>query len=164
MAPAPLEQAKALALRLLSERARTERQIRRRLEQAGLGAAADELIAWLHALGYLDDGAYAAARARALLAPGRLGPAAAEQRLVAAGVEPERARSAVAEALADGAVGGGPPEEALCRKLAERRWGGPLPRDLDPRSRARLARFLLGRGFSGDAVARLLGPGEDGNG
>ena len=159
----PLARARARALRWLAARPRTEAQIRERLARAGHEAEAGEVVAWLRALGYLDDAAFARDRARALLAPGRLGPRQAERRLAAAGIPPEAARRAVAEALAgEGAEGG---EAGRCRALAERRAGGALDA-LDPRARARLGRFLLRRGFSGPAVAAALGVyvdgGEDG--
>jgi regulatory protein len=117
------------------------------------------VVAWLRGLGYLDDQAYARDRARWLLGPGRAGPRLAERRLLAAGVPSALARGAVAGVLA------GPGEEARrCRALAERRARRPLP-DLDDRERARMARWLRGRGFSGGAVASALGvhvdDGED---
>jgi regulatory protein len=115
------------------------------------------VVAWLRDLRYLDDEAYARARARALLAPGKLGPRAAERRLVVAGVVPAAAHAAVAAALAEEGAGGA----VRCRALAERRARGRTLAALDERARARLARFLLGRGFSGAAVARTLGGFED---
>lgn len=133
--------------------------MRRRLERDGLGEAAAEVVAWLLRLGYLDDAAYARARARSLVAPGRLGPRLAERRLVSAGIGPAAARAAVEAALAEaappGAGGGG--EAALARELALRRTGGVAPEGLAKPDLARLARFLLGRGFSGGAVSRALG-------
>jgi regulatory protein len=63
----------------------------------------------------------------------------------------------VAAALAE-APGG---EAARCRELAARRARGRPLGELDDNGRARLARFLLGRGFSGAAVARTLGGFED---
>ena len=161
-APAdPLARAKEVALRYLAAAARTEAQVRARLARADLGAQAGEVVPWLRGLGYLDDAASAVGRARLLLGPRRLGPRLAEARLVAAGIAPDRARAAVAAALADAAAGPGG-EDGLCRALAERRSGGRDPAGLEPRDRARLARFLLGRGFSGPAVARVLGTYEDG--
>ena len=117
------------------------------------------MVAWLRGLGYLDDEAYARERARWQLGPGRTGPRLAERRLVSAGVPPALARAAVADALAE------PGEEARrCRALAERRARRPLG-GLDDRERARVARWLRGRGFSGGAVASVLGvhvdDGED---
>jgi regulatory protein len=154
----PLQRARALALKSLAAAARTEAQLRARLERAGLSSQADAVIEWLRELRYLDDRAWARARARALVASGRVGPRVAEQRLRRAGIDPAAARAAVAGALAEEAPGG---EAALCRVLAERRARGtPLDR-LDARARGRLARFLLGRGFSGAAVAGVLGGFDD---
>jgi regulatory protein len=154
----PLQKAKAKALRLLAERPRTAAQIRERLSRHGLGEAAEEVVAWLARLGYLDDAAYARARARSLTAPGRVGPRLAERRLVAEGIPPDAAREAVGHALSEGGAGATPEaaEAALARALAERRARAPLA-SLDDGARARLARFLLGRGFSGNAVASALG-------
>jgi regulatory protein len=155
----PLAKAKAMALRALAARARSEAEIRAKLARAELGEVADEVVAWLRGLGYLDDRAFAAARARALLRPGRLGPRMAERRIAAAGVDAPEARGAVAEAL-ELAGGGSQGELALCRALAQKRVRGD-PRALPERDRARLARFLLGRGFSGSAVAQVVGSRED---
>ncbi len=47
-------------------------------------------------------------------------------------------------------------EAALCRSLAERKAKGD-PAGLDERARQKLARFLLGRGFSGEAVRKAVG-------
>lgn len=132
----------------------------RRLERDGLGEAAAEVVAWLLRLGYLDDAAYARDRARSLLVAGRLGPRLAERRLVSAGIAPGAARAAVKVALAEAAppeARGGGGEAALARALALRRTGGIAPEGLAQRELARLARFLLGRGFSGRAVSRALG-------
>ena len=156
----PLARAKDVALRYLAASPRTEAQVRARLARAELSGAADEVVAWLEQLGYLDDAAYARARARSLVAPGRVGPRLAERRLVTAGIERGAAREAVAGAVAV-AGPGGEGEAALCRILAEKRARTTDLAALDDRARARLARFLLGRGFSGSAVARTLGVYED---
>jgi len=157
MAETPLARAKAIALRYLAFAARTEAQVRARLAKDGLEAEADAVLGWLRGLGYLDDAAFARARARALLGRGRAGPRLAERRLVAAGVPTAEARAAVGSALAEEAGG----ELALCRALAEQRARG-LPLDaLDDRDRARLARFLLGRGFAGSVVASVIGTFAD---
>jgi regulatory protein len=73
----------------------------------------------------------------------------AEQRLVAAGIPRDAARRAVREALGD-------EETKRCRLLAEQR-AGAVPDNLGEREKARLSRFLLGRGFSGRAVSAALG-------
>jgi regulatory protein len=160
--PTPLQRGKALALRFLATRARTEAQVRARLQKEDLADVADEVVGWLRGLGYLDDDAYARARARSLVAHGRAGPRLAERRLQAAGIPASNARSAVAGALEDAAEPGGePPEVALCRALLARKLRGAEPATLDDRARRRLSRFLLGRGFSGAVVARVLGVWAD---
>jgi regulatory protein len=83
-----------------------------------------------------------------------VGPRAAERKLQQGGIPPEAARAAVRAALAEEAPGG---ELGLCRALATRRAAGVPLADLDERGRARIARYLLGRGFSGSAVAQVLG-------
>jgi regulatory protein len=150
-----LEKARALALRVLAFHARSEAQLRERLARAGLDHVAADVLAWLGRLGYVDDAAYARGRARALLASGRAGPRLAERRLQAAGIPRDEARRAVAEAL--GAPEGGGDEAALCRAALRRKLRGAAVEDLDPKGRARVARFLLGRGFSAEVVARALG-------
>jgi regulatory protein len=152
----PLARAKAIALRQVAVRARTEAQLRARLARDELEAQADAVIAWLKGLGYLDDAAYARARARGLLAPGQLGPRKVELRLVQAGLPPAAARAAVREALSEDGADPRARERELCRLLAERRARGPLG-DLDDPARARLARFLASRGFSGGVVSAVLG-------
>ncbi len=176
-----VDEARALALRVLAFRARTEAQLRARLLRAGHGREADEVLAWLRRLGYLDDRAYAEARARELLRAGRLGPARAVQKLRAEGVESGLARASVDLALeaalspAVEASGAEPPageaaerppsvaggreasERALCREALAKKLGGAEVAALSPRERARAARFLLGRGFSAAVVSRALG-------
>jgi regulatory protein len=148
----PQSRARSRALRLLAARPRTEAQILERLVRAGFEAEAEGVVAWLRDLRYLDDDAFARDRAASLVAPGRLGPRMAERRLVAAGIPMDAARRAVREALGD-------EETKRCRLLAERRAGvvGAVPDDLGEREKARLSRFLLGRGFSGRAVSAALG-------
>jgi regulatory protein len=160
----PLARAKAIALRQLAARPRTGAQLRARLAKDDLAGEADAVLAWLSGLGYLDDAAYARGRARSLLGQGRLGPRAAERRLIAAGIPAVDARAAVREAL--GADGADPraAELALCRGLAERRARGAALDALEPKARARLARFLAGRGFVGATIARVLGVYEDAEG
>ncbi len=161
----PLARAKAVALRFLASRARTEAQVRARLRRDDLEAQADDVVLWLRHLGYVDDGAWARARARSLVSPGRLGPRLAERRIESAGIPREAAREAVGAAVEEaaselGAEGRG--ETALCRALASRRAAPHGVDALDDRARRRLSRFLLGRGFSGEAVSRVLGIWEDG--
>jgi regulatory protein len=154
-----LEKAKALVLRVLAFHARSEAQLRARLAKGGFEAEVDEAIAWARRLGYLDDAAYARGRARWLLGPGGVGPRRALERLRAAGIEPAAAHAAVAEAT-EARAGprgeGESAEAALARAALARKLRGRVVGELDDRERARVARFLLGRGFSPAAVGRLV--------
>jgi regulatory protein len=144
---------------VLAFHARTHAQLRARLARAGFEAQADEVLAWAGRLGYLDDTAYARARARALLGSRGVGPRRAEERLRAAGIDAASARAAVADAAEERATGrreGEPAELALCREALSRKLRGRDLAGLEDRERARLARFLLGRGFSSAAVTRLV--------
>ena len=154
----PLQRAREVALRHLATAPRTERQVRARIARAGLAEQADAVVEWLRGLRYLDDEAYARGRARSLVASGRIGPRVAARRIQLAGIAAGAARAAVAGAMDEEAPGG---EVALCLALAVRRARGKPLEGLDARARGRLARFLLGRGFSGAAVARALGGFED---
>ncbi len=150
----PLEKAKAAALRLLAHRARTQAQIRARLERAGFDAAViDAALDRLRELRFLDDAAYAQARAETLLARGRFGPAAAEQRLTAEGIPAAAAAGAVRAAR------GQRDERALAQEcLASRR--PVLALEATPSERARAARFLLGRGYSEEVVRDVVSAWE----
>jgi len=159
-----LARAKSKALKLLAARPRTASELCRRLEREGLGAEAGAVTEWLRGLGYLDDEAYARDRAERLVAGGGIGPRLAEARLVAAGIPESLARRAVSRALGPGAEAGRAAAEVeRCRELAARRASRPLA-GLEDRERARLARFLLGRGFSGAAVSAVLGVAVDDGG
>ena len=151
----PLQRAKDLTLRALGSRAHSEAELRRKLAKAKLSDEADVALAWLRGLGYVDDRAFAAGRARALLRPGGVGPRMAEQKLAQAGIGRDAAKAAVAEVL-EGAGGRTRGEAGLCRALAERKVKGD-PARLDERARNKLARFLLGRGFKGEAVRTAVG-------
>jgi regulatory protein len=154
-------------VRVLTSRAHSEAQIMDRLARSGLGEQAQEVLGWLRRLGYVDDLAYAQEQARVLLAPGRFGPALAERRLQSAGIEPAMARAAVSAAAERAAAiakevapPGGAPEPAeltLCRAALASKLGGATLSALDERARARLARFLLGRGYSAGVTACVTG-------
>ena len=151
-----LERAKAMALKMLSRRARSEAEVRRALEKAPFSAEViAAALARLKELGYLDDQAFARARAQTLLEKGRLGPSAVSRRLAAQGVDEGEAEAAVSDAR------GGRSDEALAREALSRRRpivsrASPLP------ERVKAARFLAGRGFSEGAIEALLGPFEEG--
>jgi SOS response regulatory protein OraA/RecX len=57
---AAFNQARAVALRFLAHRPRTEAEIRRRLEPANTSDVVNQVVAWLQGQRYLDDAAFAA--------------------------------------------------------------------------------------------------------
>ena len=119
------------------------------LAREELSAHADEVLAWLRGLGYLDDAAYALAQARALLVTRQARAAQGRAAAGPGGLGIAEARKAVRQVLeGDAGRTASSTERELCRTLAERRARRPLA-DLDDRERARLARFLAGRGFGG---------------
>ena len=85
-----------LALRLLSLRARSRRELKVALARKGFAEPQQEaVLARLGELGYVDDVRFAQDRASALLRSGRLGPRAVLQRLFAHGLSEEQAKLAL---------------------------------------------------------------------
>lgn len=134
------------ALRLLSYRPRTERELRDRLRRKGVGRpAVDHVLGRLRAMGYLDDGAFARfwVEARQTLRPrsGRL--VAAELRRH--GIDAGTAGEAAAVISDDDAA-----LEAASRRLK-------ALQGLDYHVfRERLGRFLTGRGFSYEVALKAI--------
>jgi regulatory protein len=137
--------AKAAALRLLADRARTTAEIARALRTRGFAepVVADTLDA-LARLDVLDDAAYARAYARGRFTGRGHGPARIRQDLLQRGVDRALIDAALAE-LAD--------DEDLDERAqadAQKRWDA-LASEADPRKRRKKTTdFLLRRGFSFD--------------
>ncbi|MBI5542331.1 MAG: regulatory protein RecX [Deltaproteobacteria bacterium] len=145
----PVEAAKAYAMKLLAARGKSEAELRRRLEQKGFEAGVvDAAMVRLKELRFVDDEAFATARAESLSK--RLAPAAVEKRLESQGVAEAVARRAASQAQGERS------ELGLAREcLATRR--PKVDRESLPADRARAARWLAGRGFSEEVVTELLG-------
>jgi regulatory protein len=140
------------ALNALSYRARSAGELRTRLLRAGFApATADAVLARLGELGYLDDGEFARN-----LAAGRVrrgyGPRRAYADLRRGGVGDEVARRAVDEAYSEGEDAEEPPELALAREAAFRRYNREQRSDAAAR---RVYGFLSRRGFSGEVCAEV---------
>lgn len=164
-----LWQARDAALRLLSYRARSKQEVRRRLYHKGFEARVVEpCVARLVEEGLLDDREFAAAYARdtvRLRPRGRLGMT---RELRAKGVDPAVAERAVESVMHEEEVS----EPELAREVAEkwvRRQRADVVRALlapppDPereRVRRRLYDHLRRRGFGGDAVRAALLEAEE---
>ena len=124
------------ALGALRYRDMTEHELRQRLATRGFAEdERDDAIASLRRTGLLDDRRFAEGRAASLAGRGA-GDALIRDALERAGVAPE---------AVDDALGALDPEADRARAVVERRGGGP-----------KTARYLYGKGFSGETVAELV--------
>lgn len=134
------------ALRLLSYRSRSERELRDRLTRKGIGRAAiEETLGRLRGMGYLDDAAFARfwAETRQALRP--------RSRWLLTG---ELRRRGVAQSTAEEATVGISDEDAAYRAASGRLRA--LHGLEYARFRERLGRFLNRRGFSYDIARRTI--------
>jgi len=143
---------KGRALKLLAAREHSRRELERKLaphevEPGQLKVTLDEL----QARGFLDDQRVVESVLHRRAA--RLGAGRIRQELQAKGVAPERVAEAVSRLQTS--------ELQRAREVWRRRFGAA---PADARERAKQGRFLLARGFSAEAVRRVLAwdPGEDG--
>ena len=142
--------AKAAALRLLAVRARTARELERRLVRRGFSpAVAAEVLAWCQSLGYVDDELFAEDWIRNRTGSRPSGRRRIEHELREKGIDPELARRKLDELLSD------EDEESGCLELARQQYV-KLSRMPPEVRRRRLSGFLLRRGFSPEAVQRAL--------
>jgi len=139
----PGRTARAAAERILARRDHGVAELRRKLLARGFGAPeVDEALEGLAGRGLLDDASFARRFAEEALADGR-GPAWVRAKLRQRGVS--------------GAPAVSPEDEsASLAALLARRHLAPAGLT-DPRERAKILRFLRGRGYSGAALARAFG-------
>jgi regulatory protein len=134
----------ATSLRLLTGRAHSELELRRKLARRGFPPEeVDGAVARARHLGYLDDVAFA--RGLAARRARTRGPALIAAELAAKGVDREVSREALATVHRDELL-------AAARRLASR--GGAADRRV-------VAARLFRRGFPGDVVREALGPQSD---
>lgn len=140
------------ALRYLSHRPRSRFELERHLRHKGYGEEAVEAALERCAeLGYLDDGAFAAAYARDRIRLRPRAPALMEAELRRKGVSSEDARRGIARALEDEDTS----EEVLLRRAAGRRWR--VLRGRDPEvARRKLLGYLARRGFRAAAARDVV--------
>lgn len=145
-------EAMRIALRYLSVRPRSRRELTTRLRRKGLAAAAVQLtLERCDALGYLDDRAFAAAFARDRVRLRPCGLRRMKDDLRSRGVAEADAVAGIAEAMAEEDVS----EHELLERVAERRMGAL--KQLEPEvARRRLFAFLSRRGFPPADVRRWI--------
>jgi regulatory protein len=139
------------ALRLLSYRPRSARELRQRLRQKGF---APEDVDWcleqLDTRGLVDDAAFAEMFSRDRIRLRPQGRRRMVQELRARGVDPETASEAVHEVMQEEQVD----ELALARQAAGR-WKPRVGEERE-RARRRLSGFLARRGFGAEATRRVM--------
>ena len=143
--------ARDAALSLLSYRARTSVELKRRLKRKGFDEdVAAATVERLDELGVVDDAAFAESfvRDRVRLKPRGTRRLAGELR--AKGVDDDTARAAIAEVMEREET-----TEVDLARAAAARWK-PRAGEDPARARARLQGFLARRGFGGDAVRTVL--------
>ncbi|MDX1579077.1 MAG: regulatory protein RecX [Gemmatimonadota bacterium] len=149
---AELAEARRIALRYLSVRPRSRREVELRLRRAGIGTDAIASTATrMRELGYLDDRAFAAAFVRDRI---RLKPSGARRLrsdLRARGVSAEDAELGIREAMAELRTA----EEDLLERAAAKR-ARRLDRLEPERARRRLFAFLTRRGFEAADARRWI--------
>ena len=134
------------AVRLLVRRDRSASEVRAELALRGRPeAVVDAILARLVDLGYVDDKRLAADLAERLVERQR-GSLQVEAALTARGFDPAAIAAAVANSTLD--------EIDRARLLIASRFPEGLA---EPRTRARAARFLHGRGFPEAAVLAIIG-------
>jgi len=137
----PSERMKTAALRLLSRRAHTRSELRRKLRLRDFaGGEIESLLDRFTELGYLDDAAAARAWARGRLEGRPMGRRLLEEELRGRGLSPSILRAVLEELYGEG-------EERRLAVAAARKRARSLGKDDPQRARQRLLRHLLGRGF-----------------
>jgi len=150
-----VEAARNAALRVLTRRMRTNREIEDELDSRGFSSqVVSRVTDRLRSVGLINDSEYAGAFLRTSLKLRPRSYRVLRAELIKKGVSPEVANSAIRESLKS------VPEVDVARKLfakASRRY-----EKLPQRERKRkLFSFLGRRGFSLETIAELLGEGEE---
>lgn len=140
METSPHLQARRQAFRLLSLRARSEKEIRDRLAQKHGPRIAEEVIRQFRTEGFVDDNAFARERARQLAVNHLAGNRAIETDLLQKGIERSIAAAAIATAREE--LSEADAVKILIEKKRPRQMSLP-----DRKWKERTARFLMARGF-----------------
>ena len=145
------------ALRLLSVRARSVKEIRARLTDKGVeGTVLEKVIEKLLNLNYLDDAEFAGQWARHLALNLLYGNRRIEASLREKGIPEELIRRAISENREE------LEEKAALRRVLNKKIKSFETGSLDRKQKARLARMLASRGFSTSLIYEALrNPQED---
>ena len=140
---------KGRALRYLSQREHSRKELERKLAKHAEGA--DDVTRVLDELqqrGFIDHARVADSVVNRRAA--KLGAMRIRQELQGKGLEPALVDSAITSLRST--------ELARARDIWRRKFGAPAP---DATGRAKQARFLAARGFGGDVIRRVIGGEEE---
>jgi len=138
----------ATALRLLTLRDRSERELANRLSRKGFGEAdIATTLERCRELGYLDDQRFARQRAKNLMASGRAVGSRLLVELRQQGIDDDLAREAADEA--DSEID----QKRLLDELLQKRFSGFCYSQADERQRRRVIHYFQRRGFP---LSRIL--------
>jgi len=141
------------ALRLVTHRARTEIELRRRLARNGFAPEAiTTTIERMHEWHYLDDEDFARRFVESREGHRPRSASMIRRELVGKGVDAEMAGQVVEEAEID--------DEAIARELG-RKWLTQHTRDEEEARRRKLIGFLQRRGFGWDVIRRVLDDADE---
>jgi len=139
------------ALNLLAFRARSARELHRRLVQNGVTTErAERVIGKLREVGLIDDSDFARQLARSKMSAGQ-SRRRVHQELFKRGVAREVADEAVHQVVEDEGLS----DAHSIERIARKKWGTLRTLD-EPTRRRRLYAFLARRGFDSDDVSRVV--------
>lgn len=143
--------ARGVAMGYLGYSSRTEHEVRQKLLRSEFSeAVAEDTVARLRELGYLDDAAYARSYVEARFRNRGYGPGRLRSDLLRRGVAAALIDAALAEMIDQDDV------VEAARHHAEKRWPR-LAAETDARKRRKkLSDYLVRRGFSYDIVRRVI--------
>jgi len=144
------EKAKQRAFRLLAVRARSEKELRTKLKERGYDeSVVGDVTARLRELKYLDDESFAREWARNLAVNRLLGNRRIEASLREKGIPRELIEQVITEVREELSE-----HKALIALF--RKKGNKITIKMGDREKSRLARSLIGKGFSPDLVFDIL--------
>jgi regulatory protein len=146
-----LKKAKGIALRLLSLRPRSCKEVSEKLVQKSfIPSVIENVVVYLIDYGYLNDQKFAQALAVHLLENKKFGFARIGATLKERGLSPELAKATIAHLKQNYS------EEKTALQIVKRRFSRFNVRQATPKDKNRLVQFLRRRGFSWETISHVL--------
>ena len=148
----PENRAYEKALRLLTVRSRTRKELKQRLVAERFSdKVAEQVLERLAATGLIDDKKFAIDRARSMGKGKGWGPRKLRSDLLKKGIENEAIDEAISQAYGTQSC------TEVMKRLIKKRFGTQvLTQKADRKAKGKAQRFLLGRGFEPDEVSAMF--------